>query len=222
MSARWFSLVAGTCLACLIPAARAAAADTETRVFTVSVDGKPAGECRIVIRTGDDGTESVAFTASVQVRYLLASYHYSYRGTEVWTGGRLRQFDSASDDDGKKHTVKATADGEKLRVSVDGGAPRVSRSDLWPTNYWRMPAGAKPGQAIALLDVDTGEEQAAKIAAVVQQNMAVKNVTVPCTRISVAASVPAELWYDARGRMVVQETVEDGHKTVLMLREIQR
>jgi hypothetical protein len=188
-------------------------------VFTVLVDGKPAGEFRLTIRTADD-TETATMFATVHVKYLLGGYRYSFRGTETWSDGRLRQFDAASDDNGKKHTVRAAAEGEKLRVTVDG-AGRLVRPDVWPTTYWRMPAEAKAGQTVALLDADTGEGTVATIG-VGRQAMKVAGNEMNCTRISVAGPTPALIWYDSRGRMVLQETIEDGHKTVLSLREIQR
>src|SRR5262245_5462509 len=90
------------------PATRAA--DPEQRVYTVLVDGKPAGEYRTTLRTDDDGSETVTCAASVHVRHLLGQYHYSYQGTEVWKGGKLQRLDAVSNDDGKKNAVRATAD----------------------------------------------------------------------------------------------------------------
>jgi hypothetical protein len=205
---------------CLLHAA-APAADAETRVFTVLVDGKPAGEFRLAVRTTDDDTETATATAAVQVKHLLGGYRYAYHGTEIWKAGRLQQLDAASDDNGKKHIVRAAADGGRLRVTVDGSA-RMGRPDVWPTTYWRMPAGATAGQSVALLDTDTGAEQPARIAAAGSQRIAVVGKEADCTRVVVAGPTPATLWYDARGRLVRQETTEDGHATVLVLREVQR
>jgi hypothetical protein len=206
-------------LFCLL-APYASAADTETRVFNVTVDGKPAGEFRMAIRTGDDGNESLALSAEVRVRQIIGGYRYSYRGSETWTSGRLRQFDATSNDNGKNHTVRVTADGDKLRLTVDG-LTRTSRSDLWPTSYWRLPA-VNAGQAVTLLDADTGEEQAARVDALASSKITVAGKLADVTRVHVTAPTPADLWYDARGRLVRQETIEDGHKTVLDLREIQK
>src|SRR5262249_30872154 len=71
-----------------VPAA-AAAADPELRVFTVRVDGKPAGEFRMTIRAGADGSEEMTGAAAVRVRHLLGQYRYTFQGTEVWKDGRL-------------------------------------------------------------------------------------------------------------------------------------
>ncbi|HEX4592174.1 MAG TPA: DUF6134 family protein [Gemmataceae bacterium] len=217
MSVRRTPLIAGICLTCLNVAATAA--DSETRVFTVQVDGKSAGEFRLTVRTADDGAETATASASVHVKSLLGGYRYSYRGTEVWSAGRLRQFDASSDDNGTRHVVRAVAEGDKVRVTVDG-AGRLMRPDVLPTTYWRMPT-AKAGRSVALLDADTGEGQMATIT-VGPQTIRVAGKETSCTRIGVAAPVPATIWYDARGRMVLQETIEDGHKTVLTLREMQR
>jgi hypothetical protein len=217
MSARWtlvFAIAA-------IGAAPIAAADTETRLFTVLVDGKAAGEFRLPVRMAEDRTETAIAAATVQVKYLLGGYSYTYRGTEVWKAGRLRQFDAASEENGKKHAVTAAPTEINLRVTVDGVTHSV-RPDVWPTTYWRMPAGAKTGQAIVLLDADTGEAQPAKMDGVVTQKLNVAGKDNDCTRVSITGPASGSLWYDARGRLVGQETTEDGHKTVLALREIQR
>lgn len=215
MTARWMIAVLAA-----LAGSPALAADTETRIFAVMVDGRPAGEFRLTIRTAADGGESISVVANVQVRSLLGGYVYTYRGSEVWAAGRLRQLDSTSDDNGKKHAVHAAVAGDKLRVTVDG-ASRSTRPDLWPTNYWRLPP-AKAGQAIALLDVDTGEEQPARIDSIGPQSLAIVGKVTDCTRVSVAGPVPAVLHYDNRGRLVGEETIEDGHRTVLTLQDIQR
>jgi hypothetical protein len=220
MAARWSAILAGTCLA-MIGASPASAGDVETRVFAVSVDGKPAGEFRLTIRTADDGTETALAVASVQVRFILGGYRYSYRGSEVWKAGRLHRFEAASEENGKKHAVRAVAAESSLQVTADG-VTRTARPDLWPTSYWRMPDGAKVGQSLALLDADTGEEQPAKLDVVGATKTMVAGKMTDCTRLHVSGPTPADLWYDARGRLVGQETIEDGHKTVLTLREILR
>jgi hypothetical protein len=216
MPARWLALVFATA-----SASTGFAADAETRVFAVTVDGRPAGEFRLAIRTADDGSESLTATADIEVRSLLGGYRYSYRGTETWAGGRLRRLDSSSDDNGKKHTVHAVVMGGVMQTTVDGAARRA-RAEIWPTTYLRLPPAVRPGRPVTLLDVDNGDEQSARITSVGQESVSVGGKATPCTRVAVAGPVPATLHYDSRGRLIAQETTEDGHCTVLTLREIQR
>jgi hypothetical protein len=217
MSARWATIFV---VAAIGPSA-ASAADAEIRIFAVQVDGRAAGEFRLIVRTDDDGTETATAAASVQVRQLLGAYRYTFRGSETWKASRLQRLDAISDDNGKKHTVAAVATESNLRVTVDG-ITRSVRPDVWPTTYWRMPTGMKSGQAIALLDADTGEEISAKLETVGPAKATVLDKPTDCTRITITGPASGMLWYDGRGRLVAQQTTEDGHTTVLSLREIQR
>src|ERR1700692_1039401 len=67
------------------------AADQETRDFRVLVDGKPRGEAHMTFNRQDDGTITMSCDTDVQVRFLLITYKYSYRGREVWKNGRVQQ-----------------------------------------------------------------------------------------------------------------------------------
>jgi Family of unknown function (DUF6134) len=210
-----------TALALALAAGAARAEDQDVRVFIVLVDGKPAGEFRLTVHTGDDGTETVTATAAVRVKLLLGSYHYHLQSTEVWTGGRLRSLDAASDDDGTKHAIRATATADGLRVTADG-REHGARPDAWPTTYWRLPAALRAGQPLPLLDVDTGRALTARLVPVGPERLTVGGRTSDVSHYRVSGQAQAELWYDGRGRLVREETVEDGHKTVLELRELGR
>src|SRR5690242_1481713 len=76
--------------------ARSAAADVEVRDYLTYIDGRKAGEYHMTITGQDDGSVSMAAQANVNIRVLLVRYAYDYRGTEVWKGGRLQRFDSAT------------------------------------------------------------------------------------------------------------------------------
>jgi hypothetical protein len=196
-------------------------ADTEQRVFAVQVDGKPAGDYRMTITVADDGSEQMTCTAAVQVKHIVGQYRYSFQGTEIWRGGGLQRLDASSDDDGVKHAVRAVADSGGLRVSVDGKTQSTIRLDAWPTTYWRLPAGAKPASGVTLLDVDTGRPLVARLDLLAPAKVTIAARTTDCTHYRVSGQVQAELWFDARGRLVREETVEDGHKTVLELSSVQ-
>src|SRR5437016_4049983 len=119
------------CLAACGPVARA-----ETRQFHVTVDGKDAGSYTLTVQH-DQGTSTVTGQANIKVRVLVVSYTYAYNGREVWKDGRLQSLDSQTNDDGKRFTVAARAEGTGLRVTANG-QPRATRGDVWTTSYWRL------------------------------------------------------------------------------------
>ena len=133
--------------------ATARAGDAETRAFTIFVDGKPAGECRLTYAVGEDGSETRSGSADVRVKHLLKTYRYHFDGSEVWKGGRLQRLRSTTDDDGKTYSVDAVTGPTGLRVTANG---RISsmRAEAWPTTYWRLPAAELREQPLTLLDTD--------------------------------------------------------------------
>src|SRR5258708_384372 len=71
-------------------------------------------------------------------KILVYKYTSTYRGTENWKGNRLQRLESATDDNGTRFTVNAVAEGNQLRVKVNG-QERFNRGDAWTTSYWHLP-----------------------------------------------------------------------------------
>ena len=200
-------------LAC--PHAAAAAAEVETRTFHVKIDGKPAGNYQMTIRH-DNGTYTVTGEANVRLSYLIYRYTYTYAGTEVWKDGRLQRLDSNTNDDGKRFAVTAVADGDLVRVHANGTEHR-SRPDVWTTTYWRLADAKLRNQAVTLLDADTGRDIRATLRYVGTQALTVAGQVQNCVHYSLAGGVKVELWYDDQERLVRQDSIEDGHRTMLEL-----
>lgn len=193
--------------------------DAEVRDFTISVDGKPAGEYHLAISPGSDGTLSVTEHADVRVRKLgILVYSYSFDGSEQWQGQRLLSLKSTALDNGKKFQVDAAAEGDDLRVRVNGDERRMPR-DVWTTSYWRLPARAARKHALVLIDNDTGNEIDGRLEFLKSESMVIAGRLQSCEhyRLSGGPS-PVDLWYDARERLVRQQYDEDGHRTLLELR----
>src|SRR5438045_2353024 len=69
--------------------ARAHAADPESRTYSIHVDGKKAGDYRLVTQGQADGSIAVFAQSEVRVTILAVPvYTYSYSGKEVWKGGQ--------------------------------------------------------------------------------------------------------------------------------------
>ena len=200
----------------------AAAADSETREFVVSIDGKKAGEFHMSVKQQDDGTMVMNGHADVKISYLVYNYTYSYRGTEIWKDGRLQRLFSNANDNGKKLSVMATGDGDSLRITANG-QQRKSRPDLWTTTYWHLVDAKFRNRGVPLLDADTGKEIAANLQHVGTSQINVNGSAQNCAHYRVTGrGVQADLWYDSQERLVRQESIEDGHKTLLELSRIRR
>jgi hypothetical protein len=216
-SRRWLLPLAG--LAVLVLAGPTPAADAEVRQYTTSVDREPVGSYTMTISQRDDGSSVMEGRAEVTVRFLagLRVYHYSYAGTEVWKDGRLQQFESKTNDNGKQYSVSASKDDNGLSVSVNGQA-RAVRGDVWLTTYWRFPA--KAVTPMALLDADTGRSLTGAMQQLGPSRVRVGNKTVDCTHYRLKHELTVDLWYDGQGRLLRQAWLEDGKQVVLELQSI--
>jgi hypothetical protein len=197
------------------------AQNVEQRAFAVLVDGKPAGQYTMSIASQPDGSTVMTAQASVQVRYLVYRYHYTFSGREIWKDGRLVELNTSCDDDGKKFRVTARPDGANLRVSVNGQEHQV-RSDVWTTTYWRLAGARFRNQEVPLVDADTGRPLQRTLHYAGQEQANVAGQLKTCTRYRLTGDVTIDLWYDDQDRLVRQDGVEDGHRTILELRRIQR
>ena len=199
------------------------AADVETREFRVLVDGKQSGAAQMTLQRRDDGTVSMRCDTDISVSLggIFKVYSYAYRGHETWRAGRLVQFESNCNDDGKRYAVAAVADGDALRVRVNG-QDRKTRGDVWLTSYWEQPDAKKVNQVVPLLDADTGRDLEARVQYVGEARMGVAGDVQTVRHYRLTGKVKVDLWYDGNGRLVRQEWLEDGHRTLLELTRVRR
>ena len=201
---------------------RAAADETEVRQFTVQVDGKNAGQYLMTISRRGGGVESMSGQASVKVRVLFKTYTYNYNGTEHWKNGRLQQLESNTDDDGKRFAVRAVAEGNSLRVTVNGQA-HTARPDVWPTTHWKLPPSEHHNKAVPLLDADTGKAMDGHLQYNGVQQLTVGGRPQSCYHFRVTGGpFPVDLWYDGAHRLVREEFTVDGHRTAFILSGLRR
>jgi hypothetical protein len=199
----------------------ALAADQEKRIFAVTVSDKPAGTYQMTMQKRPDGSLVMTAQADIDVRILVKHYKYTYRGTEVWKDGRLISFESTTDDDGKHFHVTGTGAKDGVAFHCDGKEVFV-RGDIWLTTYGQLPSEARRGDSLALVDADTGKRLNAKLEKAGTTEVSAGGRIFQATRYKLTGSVKADLWYDDSGRLVRQESVEEGHKTVLELTRLER
>jgi hypothetical protein len=211
------AVAAGLLAAGLALSAPARAADSEVRTFAISVDGTKSGDYKMTIATKDDGTVTMSGQADVNVKVLLVTaYSYSYNGVEVWKDGRLQRFESYATENGKRYAVNATAAGDKLRVKVNG-QERLTRPDAWVNTYWRLPDAKYRDQSVPLLGCDYGLDDARELKFVGNEQITVNGQAMSCAHYRIMTEPSHELWYDGQERLVRQEWVSSGRKTVLEL-----
>jgi len=83
----------------------AAHASTREWHFDVSLDGRPIGEHRYVLREGTDSRELTS-EARFRVRILfIDAYRYEHRAQEWWRGDCLERIDARTDANGERTVV---------------------------------------------------------------------------------------------------------------------
>jgi hypothetical protein len=197
-------------------------ADTEVRTFRVQVDDKPAGQVTMRIEDGKDGTTLMQSQTEISLRILLFRYTYTYQGQEVWQGGRLLRFASKSNSNGVKRAVSAQAEEGGLRVRVQG-RETLKPADVWLSSYWALPAADRRNRQLAVLDTDTGEDlPPVRLHYVGTDQKTFQGRLENFHHYRIVGKQTIDIWYDEKGRMVHQDRVEQGHRTVLQLMEIKR
>ncbi|HLJ10690.1 MAG TPA: DUF6134 family protein [Planctomycetaceae bacterium] len=222
-------------------AAERATGERETREFKVSVDGKERGKCTMQIGRRHDGADTVRIEALLRFNYVVYEYRYSSVGTEVWKDGRLAELENKADYNGTQYLVKASAHQKGVRVTVNGKTLEAD-PDAWATSYWRLPehlaerheprskivapeksngqARPAPALSVALIDSDKGQKLRGEMTRIGEETLTVAGKKKTCIHYRITGDVAVDVWYDSARRLVRQETVESGHKTLLHLARI--
>lgn len=201
-----------TALVALVLAAPVAGGDSRT--FQVYVDGKSAGQFQVKVADKDGTTECIMATR-VEVKALFGKYRYTLDSTETWRGDKLTTMRASCNDDGVKHDVSLTIDGESATLTVDRKASKVPAT-VCPTSYWKLP----PAGDLTLVDSDTGKLIPAKFEKVGAEKVRVLGADAEATKYRLTGKgLDITLWYDAGGRLVRESFVERRHQTVLELTE---
>jgi hypothetical protein len=106
----WTRGVAALAAAAALSPSQAAAPDATTREwnFQVSLDGRPIGEHRFVLRDVGNSRELTS-EARFRVRVLFFdAYRYDHRASETWRGDCLQQLDANTEINGKNTVVAVT------------------------------------------------------------------------------------------------------------------
>jgi hypothetical protein len=216
------AIICVACFGLVLLASTTAVAQTsdEIRQYDVIVKDKPVGNASIRISQRPDGMTVAHTDTSVLVEYLLFKYHYEFHGIETWQSDQLLQMESRTDDNGRSSSVQAAIDSQGSRIDVRGSASRIGPSLAMTTNYWHLPNPGVTAANFSIIDPDTGIVHAVRLQHVGPDSVIVEGRPIACNHYRLTGDATAELWFDALGRLVRQQTVEQGYPTEQRLARI--
>jgi hypothetical protein len=152
---------------------------------------------------------------------LLISHKFTYRGQEVWKNNRLVRFESKTDDNKKLFTVSAIAEAAGLRVRVNN-EEKIVKPEAWLTSYWTLPDPKLRNQPLVILDADNAKVFNGQLGYVGLEKLKIAGQEVPLNHYRITGDLTIDLWYDGTERLVRQEWVEQGHKTLIELIRVRK
>jgi hypothetical protein len=216
----WHGMMAGI-LALLAVPLPVLGADTEKRDFAIFVDGKEAGQTRMTITQNDDGSTLMQANANVKVQQAIFTYTFSIQATELWKDGRLFSLKANTNDNGKKTDVQAAADGDRLRLTING-QQRMGNA-AWASSYWKLADARFHNKQLPILEGDTGKEFVGQLQFIGMEQITIANQPHKCYHFRVTGGpYPIDLWFDVYHRLVRQEFVEANHRTIIQLTRVGR
>jgi hypothetical protein len=180
--------------------------------YAVSRGGTPVGKQSVEFIHNADGF-IVRTHARITVTFLsMTIYRFEHDAVETWANGRLTNFVSHSNDDGKSRDVEMAAEGDRL-VGIYNGKPADVPGDIIPASLWH------PGtvEASLLLDPIKGRARKVQVADRGEEEVTVDGQAVQARHYSVTGEIEREIWYDSDGRLV-QVQFEGGDGSEIMLK----
>ena len=121
-----------------ITAARARYAGDGLR-FEVLRNGHRVGEHTVRFRN-EDGALRVDSSMELRLKlWFIEAYHFRYRSTETWCGGRLATLEASTDDNGTVTRVSARHNPSGLVLSFAGHSTPIGHG-VYPTTHWNRAA----------------------------------------------------------------------------------
>jgi hypothetical protein len=185
----------------------------EERTYSVTIDGKPAGEMAISFHARDGGATTVTVRAEYHADRPMP-IAFEYRGSETWKDGRLVRLEGLGSEDHHKGGI--TLIGGRGAYALKAGVKEVSvRDEVWPTTAVMLP---DPDRKPLVVDTITGDVMRAKVEKVGADRIAVAGKPVPATRYRVTAGGNRwDVWYDTEQRLVKRVWTRDGRTVVTEL-----
>ena len=198
-------------LACsaLLLASLQATAQPRVWDFQVFLDDAPIGYHRFTLDEGRNG-QDMNIEARFEVKVLLVTvYRYVHEASELWRGNCLARLAARTNDDGTRFVTEAAADGKRLTVTTARGNATLEGC-VMSFAYWN-PEILRQSQ---LLNIQTGEYQAVKIADMGDENITIRGTPVAAKRYRITGPKnPIDVWYSTDSDwLALESTVEGGRR----------
>ncbi len=183
------------------------------RVFDITRDGGKIGTDSVEIEKQGD-TTTVKFTTHISVVIMfIEAYHYDHSATETWAGTQLVSFKSQTNDNGKKHSVSATAASDKLSVEADGKRTDLPRTVV-PATYWSKAFLS----ATQMFDEADGKRLTIKVADLGDESVTLNGAKHQVRHYQITGDRARDLWFEGDTLVRLKLAGTDGSKIVSDLR----
>jgi len=205
----WRRVMAALATAAVLVSGHATGADLATREwrFNVSLDGKPIGNHRFVLRDVGESRELTS-EARFRVRVLFFdAYRYDHRAREWWRGDCLEKLEARTDANGKETVVSGMRSLCEFRLGGNPTAPLAACVQTFA--YWNP----RILDARQLLNPQTGEYVPVKALLMGRETVAGQ----PADRYRLLGTgrtpVQIDLWYSPdRDWLALESLTPEGHR----------
>ena len=166
--------------------------------FEIRRNGAPIGRHTVRFTTEAGGLRAEA-ASDLTVRFLgIPFYRMRYRSISDWQDGQLVRLDARSDDNGAVQVVRASRDGDLLRIEGSNG-PATAPAALPISDHFH-PGVIGTGQ---LLNTITGRLNRVQMVAEAREAVETGgDARREATRYAYRGELEAHVWYDDAGRWV--------------------
>jgi len=188
--------------ALLLAASMHAAAEPRVWNFRAFLDDAPIGYHRFTL-VEQGARRELKSESRFEVKVLfIAAYRYAHDATELWSGNCLETLTARTDDNGERPTVDAAIEGERLAVATGKGRESIAGC-VMSFAYWN-PQILRQAR---LLNAQTGEYEAIKVAALGEESITVRGTPVAAKRFRITGPKnPIDIWYSLADEWIALES----------------
>jgi hypothetical protein len=199
---------AALCAILLLATSLHAAAQSRVWDFRAFLDDSPIGYHRFTL-VEQGGRRELKTESRFEVKVLFViAYRYFHNATERWRGNCLESLSARTDDDGDKLAVDAVLDAKGLEVTTTKGSALIPGCAM-SFAYWN-PLILRQSR---LLNPQTGEYEAIKVADLGEQSIVVRGAAVSAKHYRITGPKnPIDLWYSASDEWLALESTVAGSR----------